>query len=202
MKGVIDYYFDFVSPFSYLAWQRLPSLAERHARGLHAHVVDLAALKLLSGNTGPSNRAIPNKTRYFQFDKKRWAARYGVPIINPQSFDCSRVNRGFLFAQDEGRRRDYVDMGWRKIWGEGGDPTTDELLSDIARALRWSAKEFLTFVDSSTACEQYDAATRAAHARKVFGVPTMIVDDEMFWGNDRLDFMEEYLTASGTFAPT
>jgi 2-hydroxychromene-2-carboxylate isomerase len=196
MTRVIDYWFDFVSPFAYLAWQKLPALAQRHDCDLRPHVTDLAALKLLAGNTGPSNRAIPNKTRYLQFDKKRWAARYRAPIVNPQSFDSARANRGFFYAEDKNRAADYLDACWRRIWGEGGDPTSDALLADVASALHWSASEFLAFTTSQTAQARYETATREAHEHKVFGVPTMIVAGEMYWGNDRLDFLEEHLIAS------
>lgn len=197
MKPVIDYYFDFISPFAYLAWQKLPGLAERYGHDVACHVVDLAALKLLAGNTGPTNRSIPLKTRYLQFDKKRWAERYGVAIVNPASWDSSLVNMGFLFAADHGAGYRYLDVCWKRVWGEGGDMGADAFLERLAQELGWDAVQFLSFVRGEEAERRYREVTRAAHEAKVFGVPTMIAGEDMWWGNDRLEFLEEHLSRQG-----
>jgi 2-hydroxychromene-2-carboxylate isomerase len=195
MAGTILFYFDFVSPFSYLAYQRLPGLAARHGYGLDCRVIDLMQAKLLAGNTGPSSRDQPLKRRYNQFDKERWARRYGVPIVNPKTHDSRLLNRGAFLAAERRRLPDYIAYAWRKIWGEGGDMTDDGLLADVARAMGWDAAVFIAFTRSPAADELLKAATLLAHARGVFGVPTMMIGDEMWWGNDRLDFLEEFLRA-------
>jgi 2-hydroxychromene-2-carboxylate isomerase len=63
----------------------------------------------------------------------------------------------------------------------------------VARALGWNEEAFLAYTDSAAAIALYESATEAAHARGVFGVPTMMIADEMWWGNDRIDFLEERL---------
>ena len=71
MTGVIDFYFDFISPFSYLAHCRLPDIAARHGREITYHVVDLTEIKLGGGNTGPTTREMPLKYRYSGTDMQR-----------------------------------------------------------------------------------------------------------------------------------
>ncbi|HUB95353.1 MAG TPA: 2-hydroxychromene-2-carboxylate isomerase [Stellaceae bacterium] len=195
MSRVIDFYFDFISPFSYLAYQRLPQLAAQYGHEVTCRVIDLAEAKRLAGNTGPTTREQPLKRRYSQMDKDRWAARYGVPIVNPKSYDPDRLNKGTFFADDHGATHRYVGFAWRLVWGEGGDMADEALLRRAARHCGWSEDEFLAFTLSSEAEARYRAATRAAHEKGVFGVPTMMIGDEMWWGNDRLEFLEAFLRA-------
>lgn len=195
MDGTIDFYFDFISPFSYLAYQRLPGLAAAFGYRVACHPLNLAEAKKLAGNTGPTSREQPLKRRYNQKDKERWARRYGVTIENPKSYDPDRLNKGAFYAADRDAIHAYIAYAWRKVWGEGGDMTGEALLGDVARHSGWDADGFLAFTLSREADDRYRAATLAAHARGVFGVPTMMVGDEMWWGNDRLDFLEEFLRA-------
>src|SRR3954468_1245030 len=105
--GMIDFYFDFISPFSYLAHQRLPQLAARYGYSLHYHVADLAALKRLCGNTAPRMVDMPLKLEYSRIDQRRWAERYGVPITPPAgSHDSSWVNRGGFFSAAKKKEAD------------------------------------------------------------------------------------------------
>jgi 2-hydroxychromene-2-carboxylate isomerase len=197
MSATIDFYFDFISPFSYLAYQRLPAIAARHGARLALHVVNLAEAKRLAGNTGPTTREQPLKRRYSQFDKDRWAARYGVPIMNPTSYGPDRLNKGVFFATDHGAVDAYVAAAFHAVWGVGGDMAGDAILRDLARRFGWSEGELLGYVQSAPADARYQEATVAANQRGVFGVPTMMASDEMWWGNDRLDFLEDHLRAAG-----
>jgi 2-hydroxychromene-2-carboxylate isomerase len=193
MARVIEFYVDLISPFSYLALQRLPELAARHGYEIDYRVLDLKEAKRLAGNIGPSTRDIPIKLAYAKIDQKRWARRYGVPITTPAHYDPSRLNRGFFFAKAHGRAHDYLMLAFHKVWGEGSSMIDETMLRAIAAKLGWDVDAYLRYTLSSEAEAQYRQATTAAHARGVFGVPTMIIDEELWWGNDRLDFLDEYL---------
>ncbi len=193
MSGVIDFYFDFISPFSYLAHSQLPDIAARHGREIAYHVVNLRVIKLEGGNTGPTTREMPLKYRYSGADMQRWAARYGVMITRPTGHEPDRLNKGFFMAEDRSMERDYVTAAWRRVWGDGGDMGDAALMGDVAAELGWDRDDFLAFTESADAEARYRASTRAAHERGVFGVPTMMIGEEMWWGNDRLEFMEEFL---------
>src|SRR4051794_32727400 len=94
----IDFYFDLISPFTYLALQRLPDIAKRNGYDVTYKVVNLKEAKRLVGNIGPSTRDIPVKLGYAKIDQRRWAKRYGVPITTPAYYDSSRLNRGSFMA--------------------------------------------------------------------------------------------------------
>jgi 2-hydroxychromene-2-carboxylate isomerase len=194
MPRQIDFYFDFISPFSYFAVQRLPSVARSFDYEVVFHVADLAVLKVEAGNTAPPTRSMPIKLRYMKADQARWADLYGVPIKTPAHYDSGLLNRGVFFASSRHCTQDYVLRAFHKVWGEGGHMTSDALLDSLASELGWSAREFRDFNSSSVADELYRESTKLACQRGVFGVPTMMIGEEMWWGNDRMAFMEKYLT--------
>lgn len=196
MAVAIDFYFDFISPYSYLAHTQLPKIAARHGYAVTYHPVDLNLLKTAGGNTGPASREQPLKFSYVYADFARWSARYGVPMKRLGGYDPKcRLTRGTFYARDRGKAGEYVTATWQRIWGEGGSLADEGLMRAVAREMGWNEGEFLVFLDSLDADARFKAETDAAHKRGVFGVPTMMLGEELWWGNDRLDFLEEYLAA-------
>jgi len=192
----LDFYFDFMSPFAYLAHTQLPALAQRHGCEIAYHPIDLPAAKLAAGNTAPPNVSMPVKLRYLMTDMQRWAARYGVPLQFPKSLKSERLNIGLYYAADRGQCEAYVNTAWSAAWGRGGDMGDTALISDVARAMDWNPDEFRRFVETPASRERYLEENRVAHERGVFGAPTMMLGDQMWWGNDRLGFLAEHLAAT------
>jgi 2-hydroxychromene-2-carboxylate isomerase len=195
MRDTIDFHFDFLSPFSYLALTQLEGMAARHGRAIAWHPVDLAVAKIAAGNTGPGNRDMPVKLAYLRRDLARWAAEYGVPLGWAGNYASRRMNGGVFFARERGMEADYVRAAFHAGWVEGEKLDDPAVLGRIAQSLGWDAAAFLRYVDSPEAAAALAASTRAAIARGVFGVPTMFADDEMWWGNDRLFMLEKHLAA-------
>lgn len=193
----IDFYFDFFSPYSYLANVRLPALADKYGYAITYRPIDIKAAKLAAGNTAPATAQMPAKLRYAIADLTRWGKRYGAPFAFAAGVPTSsaRINKGTFLAIEKGQARDYVNKAYHATFGSGGAFDSDEVLSGVAREMGWQVEEFLAFVSSDKAEKLYAASNTEAHARGVFGVPIMMVGDEMWWGNDRLDFLEEYLAA-------
>lgn len=135
MAKAIDFYFDFRSPFSYLAHCELPKITAKRGYDLTYHVVVLDVIKLEGGNTGPAVREMPLKSHYSDIDMQRWARRYGVTMKRPCGYGPERLNNGTFMALDRGRVREYVTAAWRRAWGEGGDMMDETLLRDIANEL-------------------------------------------------------------------
>jgi 2-hydroxychromene-2-carboxylate isomerase len=190
----IDFYFDFISPFSYLAHQRLPQLASRYGYELAHHVADLVVLKRMAGNTAPRMVDMPLKLNYSRIDQKRWAERYGVPIRPPSgSHDSSWLNRGAFYASEKGQAAEYVTAVWVRMRRDGRDLAEEATWREVAQDLGWNADEFVAFIRSEASQKEYQKASQDAHDRGVFGVPTMLIGKEMWWGNDRLEFLEEFL---------
>jgi len=197
------FYFDFMSPYSYLAHCRVPAIAAKYGLELLYRPIDLKQAKLAAGNTAPLTVHMPPKQRYSFTDLTRWANRYGVPFtlpkmeggsVSPSLFASERANLGTYMAIEEGRAGEYVSCVWDQVWGKGRGVGSDEVLVAAAGAMGWSVDRFLAFIESPETKRRYDQDNSAAHERGVFGVPTMIIDDQMWWGNDRLDFMEGYLS--------
>src|SRR6187551_3646403 len=142
--GMIDFYFDFISPFSYLAHQRLPQLAARYDYALDYHVADLATLKRLCGNTAPRMVDMPLKLDYSRIDQQRWAIRYGVPITPPSgSHDSSWLNRGTFYAADKKKSSPYVNAVWTRMRRDGRDLAEETTWREIAKDMGWSVEEFV-----------------------------------------------------------
>lgn len=189
----LDFYFDFVSPFAYLANVQLPAIARRHGRVLNYLPVDVANAKQAAGNNAPSTRSMPPKAKFIRRDRLQWAAQYGVPMNDPPAFRAPRLNAGVLYALDRDCAAAYVDAAFHRVWGRGEDPDGEDTLRGVALQLGLDAAHFLGYLGSPEAAARYRAVEREAWERGVFGVPMVAADGELFWGNDRLDFLEEHL---------
>lgn len=194
----IDFYFDFISPFSYLAHHKLPELAERQGVEIVYHPIDIPSAKIAAGNYGPSNREVPPKIKVMLADLHRWAERYGVPLSFPKSFACEKWNTAVLFAVEHQCAQAFVTEAYNRIWGQGIDPSDDTQLREVAVEAGLDADQMMSFVESSAGQTQFRKSCVEAHGDGIFGAPIMKVDDEYFWGNDRLDFLEEYLEKNKT----
>ena len=189
MAQQLEFFFDYVSPFSYLADTQLPALLERTGAGIIYKPILLGAIFKASNNTPPP--AIPAKLKYNAVDAMRWSNHYGVPMkLNP-FFPLStiRVMRGAIVAQAAGCFPAYHSTMFRAMWVDGvniGDP---KIVKEM----------FIRFgldpdaVEREDVKEKLKANTEEAVARGAFGAPTFFVGDAMFWGNDRMHFIEAAL---------
>ena len=191
--GQIACYIDLISPYCYLAFTQLPSLARRVGMPIAYHPVHIATAKIAAGNYGPSNLEVPAKGAALKQDIERWARRYGVPLRFPRGFDGERWNAGILFAARQGKTESYLKQAFAYLWAEGGDPANTQSLVEVTKASGLDVEPFVAFVDSSEGRCEFRRACVEAHRRGVFGAPIFFVGKEVFWGNDRLDFLEEYV---------
>ena len=194
----LHFYFDFFSPSSYLASVRVEEIAARNRAAVIYHVVDNQVIKLNAGTTGRPNHALPPKYRYLRADLARWARRYGVPLVSPESvaqMDHAippRIGRGFLVARRHDSELKYLRAAFQKVWGEGL-PMNEAMLRELAAHAGLPADDFLKAIDSNEVRRESEREIAEASERGVFGVPSFIVGSELFWGNDRLDMVEDYL---------
>jgi 2-hydroxychromene-2-carboxylate isomerase len=198
MAADIDFYFDFVSPYSYLANTVLPRLAAANTASISYRPIALLDLMQIVGNR-PTTIECRNKFAYAQADLRRWAARYGVslaPSARVMSIDFAELGRGALVAIEAGRGTDYINAVFGAIWGEGRDLTQrPQLIGALDRA-GFESAELLARANAPEYVAKFKTSTTAAAERGVFGSPTMFVGDEMFFGNDRFDFVAAALRAA------
>lgn len=196
MAKTLDLYFDFISPFSYFLHLKLPDMARAHGYRVAYHPIDIPTAKLAAGNYGPSNQKVPAKIRALMQDLHRWADHYGVPFNFPSGMVGRRINTGTFFAIAADKAEAYVDAGYRRLWGEGGvDAADEDFLRDLVSGIGLDADAYMEYVDSPEGARAFEKSRNEAHSRGVFGSPIVMVDEQIWWGNDRLMFIEEYLAA-------
>ena len=129
-------------------------------------------------------------------DVRRWVARYQIPMeINPKAleFDSRRLLGGVFAAAAQAKRQPYIDAIFDAVWAHPKDLTTQEVWTALLDELGLDAGAFERAVVDESIQEELDASTRAAVEAKAFGAPTFIVGDQLFFGNDRLDFLKDAL---------
>jgi len=193
MPKTVQFLFDFGSPASYLAYKRLPQLAARTGARIDYSPISLGAVFKATGNASPAT--IPAKGRYTGVDFRRWAARYGTEFNFNPYFPINTLNlmRGAIGLIEDTRFMAYCDQVFDAMWKARknlGDPA--ELAPVLLRA-GVEAHEFQAITGDEAIKARLKAATDDAVARGVFGAPTFFVGDEMFFGQDRMDFVEEAL---------
>lgn len=186
---ILELFFDLASPYAYLAVMRMA--AHPRASEVRWHPLDGEQVRRAAGNVGPSLRHTPAKLRYVRQDVARWARRAGVPF-SPQA-PCApapRLNRGTFYAMDRGCAPRYLQLVARRIWGDAADPDAEDMLRSAATDMDWDVREFMAFVGSPQARERSAGSFARARQAGVFGVPTAVVGERLWWGNDRLQLAE------------
>ena len=198
MTRTIDFYFDFPSPYAYLAHTQLPRIAAEHGAAIVYHPFRILELMKIVGNR-PTTIECKNKSKYAGADLQRWVKRYKVDFSrNPhsKSFDFAELDRGALVAIEDGRGAEYVTAVFAAIWGKPEDLSQRSVLIDVLRRAGFDAQRLLERASADPVIAQLEAETKAAAERGVFGAPTMFVGDQMYFGNDRFDFVIEALRSA------
>jgi 2-hydroxychromene-2-carboxylate isomerase len=195
----IEFYYDLVSPYSYLAYGRVGRICEESGAELVLRPMLLGAVHKAVGLQAPIE--IKPKANYQARDIRRWAAYYGLPLRFPEPFPFRTLKtmRAAIFLQEKGELEAFTREAFALYWEEGGAPgglkETDEdaPVSAVARRIGIDSEEVLSGATSPEVKQALKVATSEAVERGVFGAPAFFVGDEMFWGNDRLHFVEAAL---------
>jgi 2-hydroxychromene-2-carboxylate isomerase len=190
-----EFWFDFGSTASYLAWTQLPALeAETGATAVLKPML-LGGVFQATGNQSPAN--IPAKGKYLFVDFDRFAERYGVPFkVNPNfPINTLLLMRGAMVLQMKGdpRFRDYCNAMFNAIWVYSLNMNDPATAAEALRKAGFDPQALVAAASEQTTKDALKAATQKAVDRGVFGAPTFFVGDQMFWGQDRMDFVREAL---------
>ena len=191
--ATIELYFDFISPFAYLAWRRLPALAAAHGRTLRPIPTLFAALLGHFGHLGPAEIA-PKRVYIFKQVLRR-AHERGLRVEPPPAhpFNPLLALRIAGEPREPALQRRIIDALFEATWGGGpgvGDPETVRAVLDRAGV---DASAAVDAAGSDAAKARLRRDTEAAVAAGVFGVPTMIADGELFWGDDSIGDLDRFL---------
>lgn len=196
-EKVLDVYWDFSSPFAYLGAAQIPALARRTGARVTWHPLLLGGLfKSIGTAEVPLATFSAAKQRYIHRDLERWAAYAGVPFRFPSRFPAQslRALRVYL-ALPEGHRGAYRDAVFRACWADDRDISDDAVLASCIDGDS-VARDALAKASTDEVKAELRRLTEVAAQRNVFGVPTFVVGRELFWGQDRLDLVEDALRLS------
>ncbi|MEK8050315.1 2-hydroxychromene-2-carboxylate isomerase [Ideonella sp. DXS22W] len=191
----VEFFLDVGSPATYLAWTQLPSLCAAAGATLVLRPMLLGGVFQATGNQSPVT--VPAKGRYTRVDFARFARRYGVPLnFNPyfpiNTLLLMRGAAGLQLRQPE-RLDAYLRCVFQAIWVDGVNLNEPAEVARVLAAGGFEPAQLLALANDDATKAALRATTEEAVARGVFGAPTMFVGDEMFFGQDRLDWVSEAL---------
>jgi 2-hydroxychromene-2-carboxylate isomerase len=190
----VEFVFDYQSPYAYLASTQLAGL------GVPIDYTPIAIVRVMKAVNNRPSPECPPKARYAGLDAGRWAELYGVPFgMNQQfrkaayggGFEVEALMRGALVARDLGLIAAYNGVVFGAIWGAGADIVTPEGRRQAFAGTGLDIDELWARAAAPEVVARLEHNNTQAAARGVFGVPTFFVNGEMFFGNDRLDFVRK-----------
>ena len=193
----VEYFLSPVSPYVYLGHQRFVALAKAQRATVVIKPIDLARVFPATGGLPLAKRA-PQRQAYRLVELARWGAFLDVPI-NPQPafFPCPAdlASKWVIAAADTdpAGALDFIGAIGLALWAEQRNPDDRATLAALAEAHGLDARALAAKADAATTAARYDALTAEAIEQGVFGAPTYAYRGELFWGQDRLDFLERAL---------
>jgi 2-hydroxychromene-2-carboxylate isomerase len=197
MSKHIDYYFTPISPYTYLGHARFVAIAGRHHATIAVKPIDLGRVFPVSGGVPLSKRA-PQRQAYRLVELKRWSAYLHMPLnLHPAHFPVSAdlASLWVLAALEESvdAALDLTAALGRALWAEDRNIADPQTLASIAAAQRHDAAALDERAKAPDIAMRYAVLTQEAIDRGVFGAPTYVYAGELFWGQDRLDFLDRAL---------
>jgi 2-hydroxychromene-2-carboxylate isomerase len=195
MAKEVEFYFDVGSPAAYLAWKQLPKIAADTGAQVVYRPFLLGGVFQATGNKSPME--VPAKGHYMLQDLQRYARRYGVDFAHNPHFPINTLMlmRGAVGMQMRFPMRMpvYVDAVFQAIWVEGRNMNDPATVAMVIKEAGFERTQFQDLASDPVVKEQLKANSTQAVGRGVFGAPTFFVGDQMYWGQDRLDFVKEAL---------
>ena len=194
MKSV-EFYFDLGSPYSYLAYYRLLQIAEQQEIQIVYKPILLGGVFKATGNRSPIE--IPVKGAYSILDMRRWAEYYQIPMqMNPHfpmnTLTLMRILTGVQLLHLE-KFEQVLKLLFDAMFGTPQNLNEPTVLAEVLKPSGFSVEDIMSMVQSDVVKQKLITETEQAILRGIFGAPTFFVGDEMYWGQDRLHFVEQAL---------
>jgi 2-hydroxychromene-2-carboxylate isomerase len=200
MPKHVDYYVSLNSPWTYLGSRRFEAIAAAHGANVTIWPVDFGSVFSVSGGLPLPKRA-PQRQAYRMMELKRWRDHLGVNVnLEPKFFPANEVPAAkcVIALREQGRMADAIKLAHavlNALWAEEkntGDPAT---LQEIITGCGLDTSSVIKASEAPGIAERRDAYTKHAIEQGVFGAPSFVIGGEIFWGQDRLDFVERKLAA-------
>ena len=199
MGKVIDFYFEFYSPYAYLSSCRIDAIAEKHQVSVNWRPFMLGASFPITGQRPLTQ--IPMLGEYSLLDMQRNARLHGIEFRMPDEFpkislNCARAFYALVDDRPE-QARALARAIYHEIFVLGHDATQPELIARLAEQIGIDSAALLGSIQTPEIKQRLKEETEKAIRRGVFGAPFFFVDDQPFWGNDRLDQVDRWLATGG-----
>ncbi len=197
----IHFYFDFLSMYGYFASLRIDALAARHGREVRWHSMLLGVSVMKTMGLKPLLDT-PLKGDYVINDTARYARRHGLKLVRQVTdpmMDPRAAARGFYWMRRNhpGQEAAFARAAFTSYWRDGVDLSAPEQVAGLGMTVGVDGQALLSGIESDQARSDLRDAVAASLEKGVFGSPFFIVGEEKFWGSDRLELIDEWLTSGG-----
>jgi carboxymethylenebutenolidase len=201
MVKTVDYYFSPISPWTYLGHARFADMAQRHGAVIKVKPVDFGKVFPVSGGLPLAKRA-PQRQAYRLVELKRFRDHLKLPLTLQPKYFPAPADLAAHYIVAAGRSGGstaamrLAGAALRACWAEERDLADAETLNALCREQGMDAAALAAAAQSDAVKAEYEGNTQEAVARNVFGAPSYVVDGEIFWGQDRLEFVERALAGA------
>ena len=192
MTKSFKFYFDFISPYSYLAYKKLRSINKDNKIKVTYNPILLGGLHKLGGITAPAFNE--RKMKNMKNDCELIAKKNNIEFIWNSKFPINSLYlmRGYLVLSDDLKNK-YFDICFDSYWKNNLDISNKEVIEKILNFINLDTKKFYEDIENEKIKNKLKELTNQAFEKDIFGAPTFVVNDKIFWGQDRLDYaLEEY----------
>ena len=183
-----DFYFDFVSPYSFLAHKEIRKIEKKNLIKIKYKAILLGGLHNLHGIKAPA--FIPAKAKHMVRDCKLIAEKNKIKFKFNSYFPIRSLNlmRGVLVAEEDNFKNYYIDSIFDSIWQDGLNMNDENIIQKVLKNLNINPKTFLLRSTSSSIKDSLKKKTNEAYEKSIFGAPTFVSNTKIFWGQDRIEF--------------
>ena len=183
-----DFYFDFISPYSYLAHQQIKKIENKESIKIRYNPILLGGLHNLHGIKAPA--FIPAKAKHMIRDCKLIAEKNEIKFKFNSYFPIRSLNlmRGVLVAEEDNIKSYYIENIFNSIWQDGLNMNDDIIIQKVLKNLNVNPKTFTLRTASSLIKDSLRKKTNDAFMKGIFGAPTFVANNKIFWGQDRIEF--------------
>jgi 2-hydroxychromene-2-carboxylate isomerase len=188
MNKTIDFYFDFISPYAFISFQQIKSLKFKQEFKFRLKPVLLGGLHNLHKITAPA--FIPAKAKFMIRDCKMVSEKCKISFKFNSYFPIKTVDlmRGVLIAEEDGIANNYIDKIFETMWVSGLNLNDQQVVDKTLKNLEINPKTFSLRLSSQNIKDVLKKRTQEAYEKGVFGAPTFLVNNKIFWGQDRLEY--------------
>ena len=184
-----DFFFDFISPYSYLAHKQIRNIEFQNKIEINYMPILLSGLLNLAEIKAPV--FIPSKAKFMIKDCKLFAEKLNIKFKFNSYFPIQSLNlmRGVLIAKKENKTSLYIDKFFEACWKDGLNLNDQKIVDEILKELNFNLETFKLKISEHKIKDELKKRTKDAFSKGVFGAPSFIINNKMFWGQDRLEFV-------------